>query len=52
MTHKAVNNTSPEYTGNLISVSNDTSNAVGTRASFDPCLVRVPLLVKLVLIHV
>ena len=45
LTHKAVNNTAPEYLCDLIRL-NVKSTTIRTRASFDPCL-----LVKCVLIH-
>ena len=41
MTHKAVNNTGPEYLSNLIRF-NIKSTTIRTRASFDPCLLCVP----------
>ena len=47
LTHKAVNNTAPEYLCDLIRL-NVKSTTIRTRASFDPCLL---LLVKRVLIH-
>ena len=41
MTHKAVNNTAPEYLCDLIMcIANGTT--IRTRASFDPCLLCVP----------
>ena len=50
LTHKAVNNTAPEYVCDLIRL-NAMSTTIRTRASFDPCLLCVPQLVKRVLIH-
>ena len=50
LTHKAVNNTAPEYFCDLIRL-NVKSTTVRTRASFDPCLLCVPQLVKRVLFH-
>ena len=50
LTHKAVNNTAPEYLCDLIRL-NVKSTTIRTRASFDPCLLCVPQLVKRVLIH-
>ena len=41
LTHKAVNNTAPEYLCDLIRL-NVTSTTIRTRASFDPCLLCVP----------
>ena len=41
MTHKAVNNTAPEYLCDLIRL-NFKSTTIRTRASFDPCLLCVP----------
>ena len=40
-THKAVNNTAPEYLCDLIRL-NVKSTTIRTRASFDPCLLCVP----------
>ena len=40
MTHKAVNNTAPEYLCDLIRL-NVKSTTIRTRASFDPCLLCV-----------
>ena len=50
LTHKAVYNTAPEYLCDLIRL-NVKSTTIRTRASFDPCLLCVPQLVKRVLIH-
>ena len=50
LTHKAVSNTAPEYLCDLIRL-NVKSTTIRTRASFDPCLLCVPQLVKRVLIH-
>ena len=50
MTHKAVNNTAPEYFCDLIRL-NVKSTTIRTHESFDPCLLCVPQLVKRVLIH-
>ena len=50
LTHNAVNNTAPEYLCDLIRL-NVKSTTIRTRASFDPCLLCVPQLVKRVLIH-
>ena len=50
LTHNAVNNTAPEHLFDLIRF-NVKSTTVRTRASFDPCLLCVPQLVKCVLIH-
>ena len=50
LTHKAVNNTALEYLCDLIRF-NVKSTTIRTRASFDTCLLCVPLLVKCVLIH-
>ena len=41
LTHKAVNNTAPEYLCDLIRLSVK-STTIRTRASFDPCLLCVP----------
>ena len=41
LTHKAVNNTAPEYLCDLIRL-NVKSTTIRTRASFDPCLLCVP----------
>ena len=41
LTHKAVNNTAPEYVCDLIRL-NDKGTTIRTRASFDPCLLCVP----------
>ena len=55
LTHKAVNNTAPEYLRDLIRF-NDKGMTIRTRASFDPCLLCVPpiplseVLCKLILI--
>ena len=48
--HQTVNNTAPEYVCDLIRL-NVKSTTIRTRASFDPCLLCVPQLVKRVLIH-
>ena len=45
MTHKAVNNTAPEYLRDLIRL-NVKSTTIRTRASFDPCLLCVPPISK------
>ena len=45
LTHKAVNNTAPEYLCGLIRL-NVKSTTIRTRASFDPCLLCVPLISK------
>ena len=45
LTHKAVNNTAPEYLCDLIRL-NVKSTTIRTRASFDPCLLCVPLISK------
>ena len=45
MTHKAVNNTAPEYLCDLIRL-NVKSTTIRTRASFDPCLLCVPPISK------
>ena len=45
LTHKAVNNTAPEYLYNLIRL-NVKSTTIRTRASFDPCLLCVPPISK------
>ena len=50
LTHNAVNNTAPEYLCDLIRL-NVKSTTNRTRASFDPCLLCVPQLVKGVQIH-
>ena len=50
MTHKAGNNTALEYLCDLIRL-NVKSTTIRTRASFDPCLLCFPQLVKRVLIH-
>ena len=50
LTHKAVNNTALEYLCDLIRL-NVKSTTIRTRASFDPCLLCVPPLVKRVLIQ-
>ena len=42
LTHKAVNNTEPEYLCDLIRF-----NVKSTRASFDPCLLCVPPISKM-----
>ena len=41
LTHKAVNNTAPEYLRDL-NWFNVKSMTIRTRASFDPCLLCVP----------
>ena len=41
LTHKAVNNTAPEYLCDLIRLTVK-STTIRTRASFDPCLLYVP----------
>ena len=46
LTHKAVNNTAPEYLSDLIRF-NVKSTTVRTRASFDPCLLCVPTISKI-----
>ena len=45
LTHKAVNNTAPEYLYDLIRL-NVKSTSIRTRASFDPCLLCVPPISK------
>ena len=45
MTHKAVNNTTPEYVYDLIRL-NGKSTTIQTRASFDPRLLCVPPISK------
>ena len=45
LTHKAVNNTAPEYLYDLIRL-NVKSTTIRTRASFDPCLLCVPPISK------
>ena len=45
MTHKAVNNTAPEYLCDLIRL-NVKSTTIRTRASLDPCLLCVPPISK------
>ena len=45
MTHKAVNNTAPEYLCDLIRL-NDKIMTIRTRASFDPYLLCVPPISK------
>ena len=45
LTHKAVNNTAPEYVCDLIRL-NVKSTTIRTRASFDPCLLCVPPISK------
>ena len=45
LTHKAVNNTAPEYLCDLIRL-NVKNTTIGTRASFDPCLLCVPPISK------
>ena len=45
MTHKAVNNTAPEYLCDLIRL-NVKSTTIRTRASFDHCLLCVPPISK------
>ena len=45
MTHKAVNNTAPEYLCELIRLTVK-STTIRTRASFDPCLLCVPPISK------
>ena len=45
LTHKAVNNTAPEYLCDLIRL-NVKSTTIRTRASFDPCLFCVPPISK------
>ena len=45
LTPKAINNTAPEYLGNLIRL-NAKSTTIRTRASFDPCLLCVPPISK------
>ena len=46
LTHKAVNNTAPEYLCDLIRF-NVKSTTIRTRASFDPCLLYVPPISKM-----
>ena len=46
LTHKAFNNTAPEYLCDLIRF-NVTSTTIRTRASFDPCLLCVPPISKM-----
>ena len=50
LTHKALNDTSPEYVCDLIRI-NVKSTTIRTRASLDPCFYVFPQLVKRVLIH-
>ena len=45
LAHKAVNNTAPEYSCDLIRL-NVKSTTIRTRASFDPCLLCVPPISK------
>ena len=45
LTHKAVNNTAPEYLCDLIRL-NVKSMTIRTHASFDPCLLCVPPISK------
>ena len=45
LTHKAVNNTAPEYLCDLIRL-NVKSTTIRTHASFDPCLLCVPPISK------
>ena len=45
LTHKAVNNTAPEYLSHLIRF-NVKSTTIRTRAFFDPCLLCVPPISK------
>ena len=45
LTHKAVNNTTPEYLCDLIRL-NVKSTTIRTRASFDTCLLCVPTISK------
>ena len=45
LTHKAVNNTAPEFLFDLIRL-NVKSTTIRTRASFDPCLLCVPPISK------
>ena len=45
LTHKAVNNTTPQYLCDLIML-NAKSTTICTRASFDPCLLCVPPISK------
>ena len=45
MTHRAVNNTAPEYLCDLIRL-NVNSTTIRTRASLDPCLLCVPPISK------
>ena len=46
LTHKAVNNTAPEYLCDLIRL-NVKSTTIHTRASFGPCLLCVPPISKM-----
>ena len=46
LTHKAVNNTAPEYLCDLIRL-NVKSTTIRTRASFDPCILCVPPISKM-----
>ena len=46
LTHKAVNNTAPEYLGDLIRF-NVKGKTICTRASFDPCLLCAPPISKM-----
>ena len=50
LTHKAVNNTAPEYLCDLIRLNVKTTT-IRTCASFDPCLLCVPPISKCVVIH-
>ena len=45
LTHKAINNTAPEYVSDLIRF-NVKSTTIHTRTSFDPCLLCVPPISK------
>ena len=45
-THKAVNNTVPEYLCDLIRLNERKSMTICARASFDPCLLCVPPISK------
>ena len=45
MSHKAVNNTAPEYLCDLIRL-NVKSTTIRARASFDPCLLCIPPICK------
>ena len=45
LTHKAINNTAPEYVCDLIRF-NVKSTTIHTRTSFDPCLLCVPPISK------